>query len=123
MEEESKLKEEGRKNSIRDGSFYNVMEGMGARYITPYALSIGLSNRGIGILSVLPTLFGNVLRILFNKKYYHYSRKKIILSAVFLQAFFWIPLLFVGFAYFFFNLELLKSLMKWFLAFKRESPV
>lgn len=106
MDYEQKLREKGRKNSIGDGSFYGVMDGMGLRYVTPYALSLGVSNRLIGILEFLPTLIGNVLRVSFNKQYYKRTRKSIVLPFVFIQAFFWIPLLFVGFAYFFLGLSL-----------------
>jgi MFS family permease len=109
MVEEQKLKEEARRNSIKEGSAFNVMEGMGNRYITPYALSIGLSNSMIGFLAVFPTLFGNLLRITFNKFYYKSERKKIVLPFVFIQAFFWLPLLLIGAAYFFFGMKLLVA--------------
>lgn len=109
MVSEQKLKEEAKLNSIKDGSAYNVMEGMGVRYITPYALSLGLSNTWIGFLAVFPTLFGNILRVSFNKLYYKSERKKIVLPFVFIQAFFWLPLLLVGAAYFFFGMKLLTA--------------
>jgi MFS family permease len=109
MVNEQKLKEEARRNSIRDGSAYNVMDGMGLKYITPYALSIGLSNSWIGFLAVFPTLIGNLIRISFNKLYYKKERKKIVLPFAFIQAFFWLPLLFVGIAYFFFGMKLLLA--------------
>lgn len=106
MDDEQRLKEKGRKNSIRDGSFYSIMDGMGLRYITPYALSIGLSNKLIGILEFLPALIGNTFRVSFNKMYYKKSRKSMVLPFVFIQAFFWIPLLLVGLGYFFLGLSL-----------------
>ena len=81
------------------------MEGMGLKYITPYALSIGLSNKLIGILEVLPTLIANIIRINLSKTYYKKSRKSMVLPFVLLQSFFWIPLIFVGIAYFFFGLK------------------
>jgi len=109
MDEERLLKENARKNSIRDGSSYSIMDGMGMRYITPYALSLGISNRLIGVLEVLPALIGNILRILFNKEYYKRSRKSVVLPFVLIQAFFWIPLISVGVAYFFLNLSLFYS--------------
>ena len=109
MEKEEKLKEEAKRISVKEGSFYNVMEGMGVRYITPYALSIGLSNSLIGFLAVFPTLIGNLLRISLNKFYYKNERKKIVLPFVFTQAFFWIPLILVGAAYFFLGLKLVTA--------------
>lgn len=109
MEEERILKEKGKKNSVRDGSFYSVMDGMGLRYITPYALSIGISNKIIGILDFLPALIGNIFRISLSKTYYKKSRKAIVLPFVFIQAFFWLPLLLVGFSYFFLGLSIALS--------------
>lgn len=109
MEKGQKLKEEAKRTSIKEGCAYNVMDGMGARYITPYALSLGLSNSLIGFLAVFPTLFGNILRIFLNKFYYKRERKKIILPFIFLQASLWIPLLLVGAAYFFLGLKLLTA--------------
>lgn len=109
MEEERLLKEKGKKNSLRDGAAYSIMDGMGLRYITPYALSIGISNKLIGILEVLPTLIANTTRIFLNKKYHTQSRKSMVTPFVFLQAFFWIPLLLVGFSYFFLGLKLVYA--------------
>ena len=106
MEEERVLREKGKKNSIRDGAFYGVMDGMGLKYITPYALSIGISNKLIGILDFLPTLIGNIFRVSLSKVYYKKSRKGMILPFIFIQAFFWLPLLLVGFSYFFLSLKL-----------------
>jgi MFS family permease len=105
MEEERLLKEKGKKYSIRDGAAYSLMDGMGLRYITPYALSLGISNKIIGILDVLPTLIANTARIFLHKTYHKKSRKTMTLPFVFLQAFFWIPLLLVGFSYFFLGLK------------------
>jgi len=109
MEDEQRLKEEAKRTSIKEGSAYNVMDGMGIRYITPYALSLGLSNSLIGFLAVFPTLFGNLLRISLNKFYYKSERKKIILPFIFVQASFWIPLLLIGAAYFFLGIKLLTA--------------
>jgi MFS family permease len=109
MEEERVLKEKAKKNSLGDGAFYSVMDSMGLRYVTPYALSLGISNQLIGILEFLPTLIGDGLRVGLNKVYYKKSRKSMVLPFVFIQAFFWIPLLLVGFSYFFLGLSLALS--------------
>lgn len=106
MEEEKLLKEKGRKCSLKDGASHSIMEGMGTRYITPYALSLGLSNKWIGILEVFPTLIASLLRIFLSKTYYRKSRKSMVLPFIFIQAFFWIPLVLVGVAYFFLGLKL-----------------
>ena len=53
LNEHKKIKE-SEKTSIREGSFFGVMEGFGVRYITPYALALGATNLIVGLISTLP---------------------------------------------------------------------
>lgn len=110
MEKESVLKEQGKKNCIKDGVAYSIMDGAGLRFITPYALALGSSNKFIGFLTMFPSFLGNLLRMLFNKMYETNSRKKTVKFWVSVQAFFWFPLILTGVLYFFFNLSLIYSL-------------
>jgi MFS family permease len=109
MKEEANLKEEAKKISIKDGSYYSVMDGAGLRYITPYALSLGASNNLIGLLATLPPLLGNFLKLVFNRIYQRNSRKKTVVFWASMQALFWIPMILTGFLYFVFNLSVLYS--------------
>jgi len=97
---EEELKEKTKKLSVKDGSAYSVMDGFGLRYITPYALSLGASNAQIGLLTSIPNLIGNFSQIFTSKVMEKYSRKKIILFGVVLQALMWIPLMACWFSLF-----------------------
>ena len=48
------LKKKASRISIREGAAYGLFDGFGLRYITPYALLLGMSNTLIGILISLP---------------------------------------------------------------------
>ncbi|MBL8027999.1 MAG: MFS transporter [Fibrobacteres bacterium] len=98
-EEEKKL-EEGRTLSVRQGAYYGIMEGFGIRYITPYALAVGASNRIIGLLATLPGLLATLSQLLTLPLMRHWSRKRITLVSVLLQAAFWPILLIAGYLYF-----------------------
>ena len=108
-------KSQARKISIKEGSAWSLMEGFGSRYITPYALYLGASNSQIGFLSSFPGLLGNIFQIpalkLFRNK--NNTRKKIVFNFVFLQALLWIPIIAIGFLYFFdfINAKLASNLL------------
>lgn len=96
MKKEESLKENARKISIAEGSGYSVMDGFGLRYITPYALALGVSNFFIGVLSSLPALIGNFSQLFGSTLIRKNSRKKIVRRGVLFQALSWIPLILVG---------------------------
>lgn len=102
---DKKLKEETKKLSVKDGVCYSAMDGAGLRYITPYALAIGANNAQIGFLSSVPTLLGSLSQLLTPKAIEKTSRKKIILTGVLLQAIMWIPILVLGYFYFYKNIS------------------
>lgn len=104
-QEEIELKEKTKNLSIKEGINYSVMDGAGLRYISPYALSLGANNHQIGLLTSIPSLIGNFSQLLTTKLIEKYSRKKIILFGVLMQALMWLPLLIVGYLYFFKNFE------------------
>lgn len=99
--EEHKKKENTKKLSIVEGSIYSVMDGMGLRNITPYALSLGANNAQIGLLTSIPNLLGNFFQLFTTKAMERYSRKKILLFGAILQSLMWILIILVGFLYFF----------------------
>lgn len=86
--------------SIVEGSFNAVSDGMGSRYISPFALSLGATTAQIGLLSSLPTLFGNFTQIFSSRAMEKFSRKKIIVLFTTLQALFWLAVLFAGVLFF-----------------------
>ncbi len=103
--EEEKLKAKARKISIAEGSAHGVMEGFGYNYITPFALALGAGSAHIGFLSSIPSLLGSLSRLYSSRLIEKFSRKKILIASVMLQTLMWIPLIFLGVAYFFFGLD------------------
>jgi len=102
---ESELREKTKKLSVREAVTASVMDGSGSRYITPYALALGANNTQISLLTSIPSLLGNLLQLLTSKAIEKYSRKKIIAIAVFLQALMWLPMIGVGYFFFYKQLD------------------
>lgn len=102
---ESELRERTKKYSIREAAAASVMDGSGSRYITPYVLALGANNTQISLLTSIPSLLGNVLQLLTSKAIERYSRKKIIALGVFLQALMWLPMIGVGYFFFYKGLD------------------
>lgn len=93
---ENKKYEQTRKYSIKEGSAASVMGGAGETYVTPYALELGANNAQIGLLTSLTGMFGPISQIFGSKLIEKYSRKKIVVWAVILQASMWLVLLSLG---------------------------
>ncbi|MFA5070832.1 MAG: MFS transporter [Candidatus Pacearchaeota archaeon] len=98
---DGKLKEETKKLSVKEGIAAGIMDGAGVKYITPYALAIGASNAQIGFLTSIPSLLGNFSQLFSYKAIEKFPRKKVIAVGVFLQALMWIPIIFLGYLFFF----------------------
>lgn len=108
---EDNLIEKTKKISINEASAYSVMDGFGLRYITPYALAVGSNNTQIGLLSSLPSLLGNLSQLITLKLMKIWTRKKIVFTAVLLQALMWLALLFIGSFYFIFNQKTITPIL------------
>lgn len=93
---EKQEKERTMNISIREGSTSSVMSGVGDSFISPYALALGANNLQIGLLSSFVGLVGPISQILGSKMMENYSRKRIIIIAVALQALMWLPILVLG---------------------------
>ncbi len=105
IRQEEQFKEQTKKASIREGIAASVMTGSGVNYITPYALAIGANNAQIGFLTSIPSLLGNLSQLFTAKTIEKYSRKRVIVTSVFLQALMWIPMIAIGYFFFFKNLN------------------
>ncbi|MEK6945171.1 MAG: MFS transporter [Nanoarchaeota archaeon] len=103
--EEERLIEKTKKISVREGSAYSMMEGFGSRYTTPFALAIGANNTQIGLLSSIPSLLGSFSQLYTLHEMDKWSRKKIVIIGVFLQALMWLALIGVGALYFVLDLR------------------
>jgi len=86
-------KERTLKLSIKEGSFSSLMTGLGDSYIIPYALALNANNLQIGLLRSFSGLLPPISQIYGAKLMERYSRKKIIVNYVALQAFMWIPII------------------------------
>lgn len=105
IKEERNLKEQTKKLSVKEGIACSLMDGAGGKYISPYALALGANNTQIGLLTSLPSLLGNFSQLLTSRAMKKFERKKIIIGGVFLQTLMWIPILFLGYLFFYKNLN------------------
>jgi len=91
---EEELKEKTMKLSIKEGSSCSVMTGLGDYFVVPFATKVlNSSNFQIGILNGLSSLLPPLFQILGSKMMEKYTRKKIIMLFVALQALMWLPIL------------------------------
>ncbi len=104
-ESEEKLRDKTKILSIKEGVSWSVMQGAGPSYITPYALSIGANNAQIGFLTSIPILLGNMSQLFTSKLLEKTSRKKVIVRGVLLQALMWLPILAIGYLFFYTDLD------------------
>lgn len=101
-------RKESLKISVKEGSAYAVMDGLGNAYISPYAIALNASNQQIGLLSAVPNLVAplaqlGTIRVMEKVA----SRKRIVITAVTLQAFMWLPILIIPFLFKSYDTELL----------------
>ncbi len=100
QEKENKLKTKACEISIKEGSAYSISEGFGFRYITPFALALGAKNTHIGLLGSVPSLIGSFSSLQGVHLLKEVSRKKLVVSGVFVQALMWLALIATGVLYF-----------------------
>jgi MFS family permease len=92
----AKIKERkyrARRYSIKEGIFSSAKTSFGDSYISPFAIAINASNPMVAMLSSITGLLGPLSQIFSSKLIEKYSRKKIILKAVFFEALMWLPLI------------------------------
>lgn len=87
------LKHQARRRSIKEGIFSSVRNSFGDYYISPFAIAINMSNSLIVFLSSISGLLGPLSQMFSSRLIEKYSRKKIILKAVFLESLMWFPLI------------------------------
>ena len=87
------LKHQARRRSIKEGIFASVKNSFGDYYISPFAIAINMSNSLIVLLSSISGLLGPLSQMFSSRLIEKYSRKKIILRAVFFESLMWFPLI------------------------------
>ena len=95
-ETEELLKKKAREISIKEGAIYSISEGIGMRFITPYALTLGANNAQIGMLNSLPQFLGSISQIYTINQMPKNKRKKLVFGATLLQAFMWLIIITIG---------------------------
>ncbi|PIN90549.1 hypothetical protein COU57_03350 [Candidatus Pacearchaeota archaeon CG10_big_fil_rev_8_21_14_0_10_32_14] len=98
-DEHERLKKKSLNYSIVEGSFASVSNGAGEQYLVPYALALNANNAQVGFLSSFVGFIGASSQILGSKLMFKYSRKKLIVTFVFLQAAMWLVVLSLGLLY------------------------
>jgi len=88
-----KLKERARKISIKEGCWTSAQGSFGDSYITPYAIALNSPNTEIAFLSSFPGLLGPISQWFGSNLIEKYSRKKIVLLFVLIQALTWLPII------------------------------
>lgn len=94
------LKAKTRNLSVKEGSFYGLMDGFGLRHISPFAVYLDANNKQIGFLSSLSSLLGNISQLLTLRFLKKASRKKILIGSTFFQALSWLLIIIIGTFYF-----------------------
>jgi len=79
--------------SIKEGSFSAASFGLGNSYITPYALALKANNAQIGFLTSFMSLLSPLAQLYSSKLMEKFTRKKIIIITVILQALMWLPII------------------------------
>jgi len=102
MSENSKLSEDRIKKSLKytiyDGAAFAVMDGMTNSFLTPFAVALDASVNLIAALTYVPQLMGAFVLLLAVKIVEILKdRRKILVTASFMHAFLWIPLLLIPF--------------------------
>lgn len=88
-----KQKDNSLKESIKEGCGASIMTGAGQSFIIPYALALSATNLQIGILNSFIGLISPLIQLKSSRLIENYSRKKIVMIAVLLQALMWIPIM------------------------------
>ncbi len=85
-----KLKEKALSTSIKEGSATSVSSNIGDSYIIPFALALNGTSTQIGILSSFSTFIYQISQLFGARMMEKYSRKRIVLQFVLLQALTWL---------------------------------
>ncbi len=103
-----KLKQNARRRSIGEGIFCSAKTSFGDYYISPFAIAINASNSLVVLLSSIVGLLGPLSQMFSSRLIEKYSRKKIILKAVFFESLMWLP--FIAIAILFYKGILINTL-------------
>ena len=87
------LKKHGLQQSIKEGTAASLSGGFGSSYITPFALALNSNSFHIGMISSFSELASPLAQLWGSRLMEHHTRKKIVMTFVFLEALMWIPIM------------------------------
>ncbi len=85
------LKHKARRRSIKEGIFSSGKTSFGDYYISPFAIAVNASNSVVSLISSVSGLIGPLSQIFGSRLIEKFPRKKIVLRAVLIESFLWIP--------------------------------
>ena len=94
------LKHSARRRSIKEGIFASSKSAFADYYISPFAIAINASNSLVAMLSSVSGLLGPLTQMFSSKLLGKYSRKKIVLKAVFWEAMALLPFITIAFLFY-----------------------
>ncbi len=106
--QEERLKKKSRRYSIAEGIFASAKSSFGNYYVSPFAIAINSSSSLVAMISAVGGLLGPLSQMFGSRLPEKYSRKKIILKTIFIEALMWLP--FIAIAVLFYKGILLESL-------------
>jgi len=87
------LRHQGRQYSIKEGIFASIKSSFGDYYTSPFAIATKMSNPFIMMMSAITGILGPLTQTFGSRLMEKYSRKKIVVKAVFLEALIWLPMI------------------------------
>ena len=84
------------KSSITEGSFAAAMNGFGVSYFSPFAIALKATSSQVGLMSALVSLLPSIVQLKGARLIERFSRKKVVVTGVLLQALMFIPLILLG---------------------------
>lgn len=84
-------KHKARRRSIKEGIFATMKMSFGNHYISPFAVAIQMSSPMIAMMTSFSGLLGPLSQMFSSRLMEKYSRKRIVVRAVFFETLMWIP--------------------------------
>jgi len=94
------LKHKARRISIKEGIFSAARTSLGNNYLSPFAIAINASNSLVALLGSISGLLGPLSQTFGSKLIGKYSRKKIVLRSVIVEATIWFPIIAIAFLFY-----------------------
>ena len=93
---EKKLKHQARRYSIKEGVFASAKMSFGDRFLHPFAIAINASNPLVALLTSITGLLGPLSQLTVAQRFRKYSRKKVVMTSVFLESLMWLPFIVIA---------------------------